>query len=132
MDIILLRKLTLKSILNFGEYFDYPIWKLLELQKYSYLRWVYFNCSNITFTDDILELLKITDEYKISKPGVNRELGIEFKNLMLERFLFCKANIKRYNKYSKIVAIRSKVRTFNKDKIIFSKASLARYNHGHR
>lgn len=68
MDVVLLRKLSRKSVLNFGIYKDLPVNNLLDLHNYSYLRWVYFNCSNITFMDDILLEIGVDENNRISKP----------------------------------------------------------------
>ena len=64
-DVVLLRKLTEKSTLKFGTYADVPIYNLLNLKRYSYLRWIYYNSSNITFLNSILEEIGITKEYFI-------------------------------------------------------------------
>lgn len=68
-------KLSRKSVLNFGIYKDLPINNLLDLHNYSYLRWVYFNCSNITFMDDILLQIGIDENSRINKPGKNPKIG---------------------------------------------------------
>lgn len=75
MDVVLLRKLSRKSVLNFGIYKDLPINNLLDLHNYSYLRWVYFNCSNITFMDDILLEIGVSQENRITKPGKNSKIA---------------------------------------------------------
>ena len=64
----LLRTMTRKSLMKFGDYADYTVDQLLQLKYYSYLRWVYYNCANVTFTIDVLELLYI-DQMQIDKPG---------------------------------------------------------------
>lgn len=72
---ILLRKLSRKSTLNFGQYADMTVQQVIDLHHHLILRWYYFNSSNITFFDDILDELSITEEYRIEKPGKNPELG---------------------------------------------------------
>ena len=71
MDITLLRKLSRKSTLKFGQYYDNTVQDCLTFHKYNYLRWVYYNCSMVTFMDDILEEIGITQEYRINKPGTD-------------------------------------------------------------
>ena len=65
-DIILLRKLTLKSKLNFGKYQDETIEHLINRKGYkaiNYLRWVYFTSSKISFIESVLvEVLKIENQ----------------------------------------------------------------------
>lgn len=69
MGTTLLRKLSRKSTLKFGVYGDNTVQELLTFKRYNYLRWVYFNCDMITFMDDILDELSITEHYRIEKPG---------------------------------------------------------------
>lgn len=69
MDVTLLRKLNRKSTLKFGMYGDNTVQELLTFKRYNYLRWVYFNQDKITFMDDILDELSITEHYRIKKPG---------------------------------------------------------------
>ena len=79
MAAILLRKLTKKSILGFGKYEDVAICNMLDMNYKSYLRWVYYNCSMITFVDDILDEINIKDKERFDKPGCNKELEQENK-----------------------------------------------------
>ena len=67
MDVTLLRKLNRKSTLKFGMYGDNTVQELLTFKRYNYLRWVYFNQDKITFMDDILDELSITEHYRIKK-----------------------------------------------------------------
>ena len=79
---MVLRKLALKSIFNFGKCYDYTVSQALSLNKHHYLIWVYYNCSHISFNDEILMILDITKERQIKKPGVHRsyyeEHSLEF------------------------------------------------------
>jgi len=58
----------------FGKHADCTVDQLLNLQKTLYLRWVYYNCSMISFQDEILRALGIKDEWVINKPGTDPEL----------------------------------------------------------
>lgn len=74
----LLRTLTEKSKLGFGRYADVPVWKLLErLSTRSYLVWVYYNNDRVTFKDEILDQLRITD--RIEKPGKSPDKFEEYQ-----------------------------------------------------
>lgn len=66
----MLRTLTLKSQLKFGHFANYTVDQIFQLEKDEYLRWVYYNSSNISFVPEILERLNIT--YIIAKPGVDK------------------------------------------------------------
>lgn len=74
------RVLTRKSILGFGysEYKDLPIQMILDLGLTNYLIKFYFNLEKIDFTEDILDELGITSEFRIVKPNKDIELGILF------------------------------------------------------
>lgn len=73
-----LRTLTLKSKMKFGKYVDNSVFEIIfVLFQPSYIVWTYYNMSQISFTDDILTLVNITD--KIQKPGKNVELGDKWK-----------------------------------------------------
>ena len=128
-DVTLLRKLTEKSILKFGQYADVPICNLLELKKYSYLRWVYFNCSNITFFENILIEIGITEEFFIEKPGVNNEFHEKLTKIKRENINW--KDKKHIDKVFKYATKNKKNQRTNLDRIKYSKSSLARKNQGH-
>jgi hypothetical protein len=83
---ILLRKLTRKSILNFGKYFDLTVQQCLDTKKRKYLRWVYFNCSNITFIDELLDEFLIPVSYRFDKPSKNVELGEKLEESLRDNY----------------------------------------------
>lgn len=76
-----LRKLTKKSTLKFGKWSDLTIGNLIKIEK-PYLRWVYFNSSNIDFMDDVLTEIEIPTEFKISKPGKDEEKGKKLEQIL--------------------------------------------------
>jgi len=128
MEVTLLRTLTQKSYLKFGKYTDFRVGELLQTYKFRYLRWIYFNCSKITFTDEILELLNITKEFKIDKPGKcseNHDLLNEILNNNIPKFRveYLKTETKREKK-------RNYINLMKRNKIHFSKKSMQRRNHG--
>jgi hypothetical protein len=129
-DVILLRTLTEKSCLKFGKYADIPLYNLLALGHTRYLRWIYFNMSNISFMPNILEQIGITNEFIIEKPGKNAEYHV-FINDMKDSKMFTKS--KRMFKGKSKAAKQSKFRSLiYADKQMYSNASLARRNQGHR
>tara|TARA_R110000822_G_C15153054_1_gene477433 strand:+ start:338 stop:724 length:387 start_codon:yes stop_codon:yes gene_type:complete len=67
------RKMTEKSVLGFGKFKDYSVGQLLSLEEHQYLRWVYYNCSNINFFEDILDKIGIKKNNYIAKPGIYKE-----------------------------------------------------------
>ena len=127
-DVVLLRKLTEKSTLKFGIYADVPIYNLLDLKRYSYLRWVYYNSSNITFLDSILKEIGITEEYYIDKPGKNTELGIKLNDIKKSKMSFkAKKHYEKVDRCNKKDKRRSKTILNN---FKYSKGSLQARNHG--
>jgi hypothetical protein len=82
-DVTLLRKLTRKSTLKFGIHSDLSVQEMINLKKHKYLRWVYFNCSNIDFMEDVLDEIKIPSDFRIPKPSKKTELHFE-----LNKFIF--------------------------------------------
>lgn len=115
MSAILLRKLTKKSKLKFGTYKDYTVEHLFGMRKQIDLTSMYFNLSNITFMDDILEELGITSEFKIVKPSKDNEM---YKTFMLQKY----GLKQKPNKCLQIM--RTETKSYRKD-------LLMSVNHGH-
>ena len=67
----LLRTMTVKSIIGFGQYKSLTVQDLLNLQLYKELLSMYYQLEKINFTPDILEALHITGDRVIDKPGKN-------------------------------------------------------------
>ena len=73
MDVPILRKLTWKSIINFGNYSGFTIQKIFDLGHTRYLRNIYYNKEGITFIDEILNAINIRSFDRIDKPGKDPE-----------------------------------------------------------
>ena len=116
MSSILLRKLTKKSTLNFGKFKDYTVEHLFGMKKQIELTSIYFKLSKITFTDDILDELGITEEYRISKPSKNVELYQEFMMM----------------KYGKKQKPNKDLQRMSKETLPFKKGFLQSLNQGYR
>lgn len=69
MSTILLRTLTRKSKLKFGQYANLTVQDLLNIEKFSILRWYYCKYDKISFTEDVLQEIK--QNLRIEKPGCN-------------------------------------------------------------
>ena len=83
MDVTILRILTEKSIIWFGKWEGYSVGQMIGLKHTAALRWIYYNCSKVSFVDEVLDKIYIRyDEYKIEKPGKNPELCQKLKNLL--------------------------------------------------
>ena len=132
-DVVLLRKLARKSIMKFGKHHDLSVQELLNLTKGKYLRWVYFNCSNIDFMEDILDEIKIPQEFRIKKPSKN----IEFHE-KVNQYIFDNLDVRFIPKYlankNKIATLNTKSKLVNnkiKDTLNYNKSAMQRLNHGH-
>ena len=77
-----LRTLALASVMNFGRHQDMTVQQIIDFMKVNgvkYLTWCYYNCSNISFNAQILDILGIYEENTIQKPGkVSKEEYIQF------------------------------------------------------
>lgn len=125
----LLRTLTKKSVLKFGKYAELQVFQLLNLKKNKYIRFCYFNLSAISFTDDILDEVLIPKNYRIQKPGTNKEIYDKLEHEIESRIYGLTKYIleKKLNKRLKAKAV-SRMRA---ESIFYSKASLQSRNHGH-
>lgn len=141
---VLLRTLARKSVLDFGKYKDQSIQQILDLKKHRYLRWIYYNASKISFLPEILDEIGITEEWRIDKPGKNPEKGEELDKTKDEKFnnwLHAKTEegndleaIKQAAKKKSMMKKernRTAMQIDRKDRKYFSKAAMARRNHGH-
>lgn len=80
-DVTLLRTMARKSVFNFGEHEGRTVQQVLDLKHYRRLRWYYYNCSKVSFLNDILEEIGITEEWRISKPGKDPEKGRDLDDI---------------------------------------------------
>jgi len=69
---ILLRKMTEKSTMNFGKYSELTVRQVIDINT-SYIVWSYYNSSKITFVDELLDEINISAEHRIEKPGTCAE-----------------------------------------------------------
>jgi len=128
MATTLLRKLSRKSQLKFGSMADMTVQMAIDLglRERTKLVWYYYNSSNITYMDDILEELRITEELRIEKPGKYSRVFNVWKAKSLtdnERMGIASANnarLKRINTFGNRLSGPN-----------FSKNGLRRRNHGH-
>lgn len=96
----MLRTLTLKSQMKFGKYENHTVDQILTHipRGDEYLRWVYYNMSNISFMPDLLE--RIGAKTLISKPGKLPELHYHNEKVQeepwsVQRRIASKAHMKR-------------------------------------
>tara|TARA_R110000803_G_scaffold102638_12_gene170764 strand:- start:1951 stop:2337 length:387 start_codon:yes stop_codon:yes gene_type:complete len=128
MDVVRLRTLTEKSTIWFGKWEGYSVGQMLGLNHNAALRWIYYNCDRVSFTDDILTQIRIIHregDRKINKPGKDPIKGGE-----LQEFL------SNYNPLFKHIAKvkqnkRVRGRLGELKRSAPSKSQMASKNHGH-
>ena len=128
---VLKRVLTRKSILNFGyaDYRDLSVQMILDLDKANILITSYFGLEKIDFTEDILDELGITCEWRIVKPNKDYELCKSFlkhraSNLSdIQRMTFSQKN--KSDKKRQLI-IKNAIRYGGRAEFLRSK------NHGNR
>lgn len=146
MDLITLRKLTLKSKWEFTE--KYKGWTIEQVMKYhpSSVWWSYCKLEKITYTDDILDILNqkfIGGFERIQKPGVNKSQiddyysGVTYQSksyselLTIIRFKKMKGEVIPVSLMEEFRDKKSKRMSVPKNKRVYSKLSLQSINHGH-
>ena len=134
MDRITLRTLTEKSTMKFGKYYDLTVRQILTLhggKALEYLRWVYYNSSNISFCVEILNEIGIHEKIRIQKPSkVSKEEFVEFMK-QIERTPTDEVQRKMNRKMSVLEKSRKKQKTRIKTAFYCSKIRLQNKNHGH-
>ena len=114
--------------MKFGKFADLTVLELLNINKKNYLRWVYYNCSMITFCDDILDVVNILPEFRIAKPGKDEGLFNELATNTFQEFSpLLKLKIKSH---SKKIAKQKLFRAYSADRHELSKRHLQKFNQG--
>jgi hypothetical protein len=129
MDVVNLRTLSKKSVLGFGKYASATIQQIIDLQHTNYLRWIYYNFEGISFNDEVLKEIYISDSDKINKPGKNSELHEQITKRLYYNLSFDK-RVKMNSHLKK----KSKKRSYSLSKqfdYLSSKKYLQSKNHGH-
>jgi len=125
-EVILLRKLTEKSKLNFGEYKDYTVQQLIDLKKLHTLRSYYYTLSKISYVNSILEVLMIED-MQIDKPGTDLKSFGYIKEYFQQ---LIKSNLVELSKKRYKRSVKGKLNKLMRSPK-FTKSGLESWNHGH-
>lgn len=122
---VYLRTMAMKSFFNEGNFKDRTVSQLIELGEENYLRYAYYNYSNISFTADILIAIGI-DDMQINKPGKDPELWKDIKQYFKENLSEQekKANARQF--------ISNSRKRLNKLEVgpYYSRSSMQNRNHG--
>lgn len=129
MCIVLLRRLTKKSKLQFGKHKHMTVNDLLSVNKHSVLIGIYYGLGNITFSDDVLEELLILEEDRIKKPGSDKEKIVPMQQKWWAKFNENRTKEERIKDWSVMMANRR--RSAKAKAKIPARGALQGYNHGH-
>lgn len=130
VDVTLSRKLTEKSKFGFGKYSDLKVREVLNMNHPNYIRWCYFNADKISFIDNILDEVKIPEDYRIEKPGKDPELGKKLEKKIFGRVSALDTLIfERVTKKRKRASLVAKVK---RDIVAYSRSAMQGINQGHR
>lgn len=144
MENVKLRTMTAKSKFDDGKYHGWTVQTLLDLKYFGYLKWVYFNMEKVSFNEDVLIQLGLTEAQRIAKPGVDKDL---YKETLSYKYTESIESLRKRIKariingqpntaydLSKLKALEqnSKAKKINlASDIRYSKRSLQSRNHGH-
>jgi len=122
--IVLLRKLTRKSIIGFSAYVDLTVQNLLDQYKHKELLELYYLFRNIDFADDVLEELHIIGERRLDKknmlPDDDRYKYRKFINICLRSMIDARTEEQNI-KINRQKITNSQREAREKKKIIFGK-----------
>ena len=79
-DVVLLRTLARKSIITGGRCEGLAVQDVINMGDIYYLAYSYYRYSMISFLDDILDEIGITEDLRINKPGSDVSMHEEWKN----------------------------------------------------
>lgn len=137
MGNLLLRTMTLKSIVGFGQYKDLTIQNMFDLNMKKDLIKLYYNLDKINYNSEIISMLDIPAHLIIDKPGKKYEYVSEYW-----KYIIAKRHQTALNEDCLIEARRqmsknnkeSKIKNANKnhvDALRFSKSAMAYRNKNH-
>lgn len=119
--------------MGFGIYSDMNVEQIINIHQEKYLIWIYYNMSNISFHDEILEYLAIRDEDKIPFPGTAPELTKSAKSHYHSKMML---GLKGLDYHKFVRARRKKIRMdidyTNRSKTSVKQIDRAAKHHGQR
>jgi len=108
-DIVLLRTLTRKSIIGFGNFKDLTVQNLIDTRQQRKLLEIYYFCRNIDYMPDIKEELFILDDRVIDKKKYEED---RFNKIYYKNINFCYDKIleNENEKFGKFQSIGNKMK----------------------
>ena len=131
MDVVRLRTMTVKSRLAGGKHAGQLVGTILEVHP-EHLIYTYYKYKRLSFVNEILDQLGITEELRIEKPGTDMHMRRKFYKdrirSMDEDEL--EAHFKMLAKKRKKEFALRRMKQINDENQVCSKASLQRLNQG--
>lgn len=87
MSNMLLRTLTFRSIIGFGEHRDLTVQELCNLNKHAELIKMYYGLEKINFAQDVLDTLRINHDRIIKKPGKSWDIYYSNIRTMIDEII---------------------------------------------
>ena len=81
MEVLRLRKMALKSVINIGAFNDVTVQNAIDMGKIGGLISLYFGLGKISFIDDVLDILGISKDLRIEKPGKIENLDLRKESI---------------------------------------------------
>lgn len=127
--VVLLRTLTLKSKIGFGIFKNCTVEEIIKSGRHKELINIYFRLANVTFVEEILCKLHISE--RVQKPGKNVELA------PIYCAKFTEITKKNPIRIEKVRSVDSALEIYHKkntkyNNVDFSPHMLAWYNQGHK
>lgn len=127
--VVALRTLTRTSKFDQGKYVNQKIDTIINIDP-NYIIWVYFKIQRVTFVNEILDSVGVTEGYRIIKPSTSDEMLHKFN---VDRLNSMSKDEKivhfKKNKKKRIAVAKQTLRQHtNDDRRIFSKSSLQSMN----
>lgn len=142
MEVLRLRKMTLKSVIGIGSNKYQTVQSLMNGECYGALISLYYGLSKISYVEEMLEMLAITKDHQIEKPGrienyAKRKGAIK---KAVRRLWKKKNEIKPHNlSENAIMGIASHLKKVRRDTLsrrestrYLTAKDMQTYNHGHR
>jgi len=76
--IVTKRILSFKSTIGFGKYYDLTVSMVLSLNP-QYIIWSYYHIETIGYSNEVLDYIEITKDFRFDKPGTSKEMYDKFK-----------------------------------------------------
>lgn len=88
MATLLLRTMTRKSLIGFGDFKDLTVQNLIDTLRHKELLSLYYTCRNIDFNEELIAELKIDKVFRIDKKNKRQDRWIKESNKYINQCLY--------------------------------------------